>query len=111
MGEALVEQGLKVIPRKGGPRVTLIILAVALGLAGTGAAAYAALSTHETSKIDKRVRPLKVHIYEQDAVMNHVFDHIEQQEPPERRHKLDDVKREGRRKMKEDEDLGVESPE
>ncbi len=103
MASELMDEMVKALPRKGGPRTTLVILAAAVGLVLSGAAAYGALTREREAAIDKRIRPIKIRSYEQEAVLEHIFDHIESQQPSERRHRLEDVKRLGRVKLREDE--------
>ena len=101
-----MDEIVKALPRKEGIRITFIILITSVGMVLSGAAAYGTLIKQQEVAIDSRVRPIKVRIYEQEAVIEHIFDRIESQRPPSKRRRLEDVKHEGRLRFREDEDGG-----
>lgn len=98
-----VEKVLEVlVPDKKARGYVWILVALGIVAAG-GAVGYSALIANDTKRIDQRTRPLKVKIYENGAIERHVFEHMESQLPPGQRHNIDDVRREGRQEMLEDE--------
>jgi hypothetical protein len=86
-------------------RLMIYIIVILVLVAGASIAGYNFFVTGENDRIDHRIRPLKIKIYEGDAIQRHMFDHTESQLPANQRHNIDEIKRDARRQMLEDEKL------
>lgn len=81
-----------------------VLILAALGIvAGGGAVGYTLLVRNDIARIDHRVRPIKTKVYEDAAINRHIFEHLEGTMPAAQRHSIDDVRREGRQEMLDDE--------
>jgi hypothetical protein len=84
-------------------RLPLKVIASLVALAVGSISGYTQLVAAANRRIDRRMHPMKVKMYENSAILDHVFDAMETAVHGEQRHDKDAIRREARDQMHRDE--------
>ncbi len=87
-----------------------ILVIIGLIMLGTfSVKVYAAAIDSDVVRINHQIQPMKMVIYENTEITEHIFEHFESQLPPGQRHNIEDLKAAAHKKMLDDEKFRRES--